>query len=92
MPVFARDQALRPCTCSASTATKLYIPRGCAFILNMAFKVDKMHVFHNTLLEFNVEYQEGLLGFQPQALTKMTFSKMRKIRMETMIREDEARK
>lgn len=55
----------------------------------MAFKVDKMHIFHNTLFEFNVEYQEGLLGLQPQALTKMTFSKMRKTRMETMIREDE---
>ena len=55
----------------------------------MAFKVDKMHVFHNTLFEFNVEYQEGLLGLQSQAQTKMTFSKMRKTRMETMIREDE---
>ena len=58
----------------------------------MAFKVNKMHVFHNTLFEFNVEYQEGLLGFQSQALTKMTFSKMRKTRMETMIREDKAGK
>lgn len=48
-----------------------------------------MHVFHTTLFEFNVEYQEGLLGFQPQALTKMTFSKMRKTRMEIMITEEE---
>lgn len=71
---FAKDQA---------TATKLCIPRGPAFILNMAFKVDKIHIFHNTLFEFNGEYQEGLLGFQPQAPTKMTFSKMRKTRMET---------
>lgn len=58
----------------------------------MAFKVDEMHVFHNTLFEFNVEYQEGLLGFQSQALTKMTFSKVRTTRMETMIREDRAGK
>lgn len=43
--------------------------------------------FHNTFFEFNVEYQEGVLGFPSQTLTKMTVNKMRKTRMETMIRE-----